>query len=102
MASTFNYEYSDPGSIPGWVNFFLFFLSSTIYLPLAFIAQITFFFTYCHREVAGLGSLPPQTSKPLSPQGLFFLALTHSTLDLSRQHHLHTFSQKLKCAWGNI
>jgi hypothetical protein len=28
--------------------------------------------------------------------------LTHSTLDLSRQHHLHTFSQKLKCAWGNI
>jgi hypothetical protein len=55
-------------------------------LPLAFIAiqwtacteWITFFFTYCHREGAALGSLPPHISEPLSPQGLslFLFGLT--------------------------
>jgi hypothetical protein len=52
------------GSIPGWVHFFLFFLSCTIHLPftlyqkpvndwslpLACTEWITFFFTYCHWE----------------------------------------------------
>jgi hypothetical protein len=28
--------------------------------------------------------------------------LTHSTPDLSRWHHLHTFSQKLWCGWENV
>jgi hypothetical protein len=29
-------------------------------------------------------------------------ALPHSTPDLSRRHHLHPFSQKLRCEWENI
>jgi hypothetical protein len=28
--------------------------------------------------------------------------LTHSLPDFSRRHHLHTFSQNLKCGWENI
>jgi hypothetical protein len=33
---------------------------------------------------------------------LSLLRLTHSTPDLSRRHHLHPFSQKLRCEWDNI
>jgi hypothetical protein len=30
------------------------------------------------------------------------MQLTHSLPDFSRRHHLHTFSQNLKCGWENI
>jgi hypothetical protein len=33
---------------------------------------------------------------------MYLITLTHSLPDLSRQHHLHTISQNLKCGWENI
>jgi hypothetical protein len=50
------------------------------------------FFTYCHREGAALCSLPPHTSEPLSPQGLFFLFLSMQMENHMREEMRDKFS----------
>jgi hypothetical protein len=86
MASTSDYESSEPGSIPGWVNFFLFFLSCTM----AFTLYQKPVIDHCpwpssqfnkwhakNKLLIVIGSSPwfTHTSEPLSPQGLFHLVL---------------------------